>query len=140
MLVRKLLPHAPHDHAIETSNDQPLFSLIYLLSAVELDVLKKYIENNLEKGFIVPSMSSVEAPILFTKKKDKGLRLCIDYQGLNAFMRKNKHLLLLINKVLDQLVKAKIYTRFDFKNAYNHIHIQEKDEWKTAFCMQYGHY
>lgn len=79
MLVRKLLPHAPHDHAIETGNGQPLFSFIYLLSAVELDVLRKYIENNLEKGFIIPSMSPVETPILFTKKKNKGMRLCVDY-------------------------------------------------------------
>ena len=78
-LVCKLPPHAPHDYAIEIGNGQFLFGLIYPLSTVELDVLKKYIKDNLEKGFIVPSTSSAGAPILFTKKKDGGLRLYIDY-------------------------------------------------------------
>ena len=74
-----LYDHAPHDHAIETRDGQPLFDPIYLLSAVELNVLKKYIKDNLEKGFIVPSTSSAGAPILFTKKKNRGLQLCMDY-------------------------------------------------------------
>ena len=72
-LVCKLLSHTLHDYAIETGNDQPPFSLIYPLSAVELDVLKKYIKDNLEKGFIVPSTSPARVLILFTKKKDRGL-------------------------------------------------------------------
>ena len=48
------------DNAIETSNGQSLFGSIYPLSAVELNVLKKYIENNLEKGFIIPFTSPAE--------------------------------------------------------------------------------
>ena len=139
-LVRKLPSRAPHNHAIEIKNSQPLFGPIYLLSAVELDVLKKYIKDNLEKGFIVPSTSPAEASILFTKKKNRDLWLCVDYQGLNALTCKNKHPLPLINKVLDQLIKAKIYTRLDFKNAYNLICIKEGDKWKTAFYMQYKYY
>ena len=100
-LVRKLPPHTSHDHAIETSNSQLRFGSIYPLSAVELDVLKKYIEDNLEKGFIIPSTSSVGAPILFTKKKDGGLQIYIDFWDLNALTCKNKHTLPLINEVLD---------------------------------------
>ena len=122
-LAHELPPHAPHNHAIEINNDQFLFGPIYSLSAVELDVLKKYIKDNLEKGFIVLFMSSAGTLILFTKKKDGGLWLCMNYQSLNALTCKNKHPLLFINKVLDWLVKAKIYTRLDFKNAYNLIYI-----------------
>ena len=135
MLACKLLSHALHDHAIEIGDGQSLFGPIYPLSAVELDVLKKYIKDNFEKGFIVPSTSPAGAPILFIKKKDRGLQLCIDYWGLNALTRKNKHPLPLINKVLDWLVKAKIYTCLDLKDTYNLIRIQEENEWKTAFCM-----
>ena len=100
-LVCKLLFHAPHDHAIETGNSQSPFGSIYLLSAIELDVLKKYIKDNLEKSFIIPSTSPARALILFTKKKNRGLRLCVDYRSLNALTRKNKHFLPLINKILD---------------------------------------
>ena len=110
------------------------------MSAVELNVLKKYIKDNFEKGFIIPSTSPARAPILFTKKKDRDLQLCVYYWGLNALTHKNKHLLLLINKVLDQLVKAKIYTYLDLKNAYNLICIQERNKWKTAFCIRYEYY
>lgn len=59
---------------------------------------------------------------------------------MNALIRKNKHPLLLINKVLNRLVKAKIYTHLDLKDAYNLIHIQKGDKWKTVFCTRYGHY
>ena len=100
-LVHELPSHALHDHAIETSNSQPLFGPIYLLSAVELNVLKKYIKDNLEKDFIIPFTSLAGALILFMKKKDGGLRLCINYWDLNVLIRKNKHFLPLINKVLD---------------------------------------
>ena len=103
-LVRKLPSHALHDHAIEIGNGQPPFGPIYPLSAVELDVLKKYIEDNLEKSFIVPSTSPTEALILFMKKKDGGLQLYIDYWDLNMLTRKNKHLLLLINEALNWFV------------------------------------
>ena len=101
ILVCKLPSHAPHNHAIKTGDGQSLFGPIYLLSAIELDVLKKYIKDNLEKGFIVPFTSPTGAPILFTKKKNGGLQLCVDYWGLNALTHKNKHSLPLINKVLD---------------------------------------
>ena len=78
-LAYELLSHAPHDHAIETGDGQPLFGPIYPLSAVEFDVLKKYIKDNLEKSFIVHYMSPAGTSILFTKKKDGGLQLCVDY-------------------------------------------------------------
>ena len=54
-LVCELLPHTLHDHVIETGDGQPPFGPIYPLSAVELDVLKKYIKDSLKKGFIIPS-------------------------------------------------------------------------------------
>ncbi len=69
-----------NDHAIELVDDrQPLYGPIYSLGPVELETLKAYIENNLASGFIMSSKSPVGAPILFDKKSNNSLRLCVDY-------------------------------------------------------------
>ena len=79
-------------------------------------------------------------PILFVKKKDSTLQLCIDYQGLNHLTRKNCYPLPLINKVLDWLVGVKVYTKLNIRLAYNLIWIKEGDKWKMAFQTCYGHF
>jgi RNase H-like domain found in reverse transcriptase/Reverse transcriptase (RNA-dependent DNA polymerase)/Integrase zinc binding domain/Chromo (CHRromatin Organisation MOdifier) domain len=113
---------------------------IYPLSQGELEVLRKYIDNYLARGWIRPSESPAGAPILFTDKKDGGLRLCVDYRGLNKLTIKNRHPLPLINETLDRLSGAAIYTKLDLRDAYHRIRIKEGDEWKTAFRTRYGHF
>ena len=79
-----------NNHAIKImDSQQPLFGPIYSLGPVELKMLKAYIKNNLANGFIKPSKSPAEAPILFDKKPEVSLRLCVDYQGLNNLIIKN---------------------------------------------------
>ncbi len=69
-----------NDHAIELVDDrQPPSGPIYSLGPVELETLKAYIENNLASDFIRPSKSPAGAPILFDKKPDGSIRLCMDY-------------------------------------------------------------
>ncbi len=69
-----------NDHTIELIDDrQTPYSPIYSLGPVELKTLKAYIENNLASGFIRPFKSPARAPILFDKKSDGSLRLCMDY-------------------------------------------------------------
>src|SRR5438034_10989109 len=85
-------------------------------------------------------MSPAGVPILFASKKDGELRLCIDYRGLNKVTWKNRYLIPLINKILDRVVSAKIYTKLDLQNAYQRICIRKGDEWKTAFRTRYGHF
>ena len=95
------------DHVIEFVDDQqPLYSPIYSLSPVKLETLKAYIENNLVSSFIRPSKSPNGAPILFNKKLDGTLRLCVDYQGLNNLTIKNWYPLPLVKKSLDRLGQA----------------------------------
>ena len=73
-----------NEHAIKLEEDkQPLFRPIYSLGPVLLETLKIYIETNLANGFICLSKSPTEALILFDKKLDRSLRLCVDYWGLN---------------------------------------------------------
>ena len=138
--AEQLPPHGPHDHAIDLEDKEPAFGPIYNLSALELKVLREYIDDHLARGFIIPSTSPAGSPILFIKKKDGSLRLCVDYRSLNEITIKNRYPLPLIGEALDRLVGAKIYTKLDIRSAYNLIRIREGDEWKTAFRTRYGHF
>ncbi|KAG1956953.1 retrotransposable element [Pimephales promelas] len=113
---------------------------IFPLSKPESDAMKKYIEEELAKGFIRPSTSPAAAGFFFVKKKDGGLRPCIDYRGLNDITVKYRYPLPLVPAALEQLRQAKYYTKLDLRNAYNLIRIREGDEWKTAFSTTSGHY
>src|SRR5207248_3125247 len=97
-------------------------------------------EENLKKGFIRPFESSAGATILFQKKKDGTLRLCIDYRGLNDGTIKNRYPLPRIDELLDRVEGAVIYTKLDLRTAYNLIRIALGDEWKTAFRSRYEHF
>ena len=137
-----ILPeHRPYDCPIDLEGDQkPPFGPIYSLSQPELLALKDYIEENLAKGFIQHSKSPAGAPILFVKKKDGSLRLCVDYRGLNRITVRNRYPLPLISQLLDQLAEAKVFTKIDLRGAYNLVRIRKGDEWKTAFRTRYGHF
>ena len=85
-----LPPYRPYDYRVLVQGDAKLpFSRLYSISQNELEVLKKYLDDNLRKGFISPSSSPVISPVLFVKKPGGGLRLCVDYRALNALTIKN---------------------------------------------------
>ncbi|UTT89899.1 hypothetical protein NDA17_006194 [Ustilago hordei] len=113
---------------------------LYLKGPKEMSELRRYLDENLEKGFIKPSKSPARSPVLFVPKKDGGLRLCVDYRGLNEITVKNRAPLPLIEEQLFLLRKARIYTKLDLRAAYNLIRIAKGDEWKTAFGTQLGLY
>ena len=92
------------------------------------------------RGWIQPSHSPAGALILFVPKKGGKLCLCVDYRALNQITKKNQAPLLLIREILDQLSKAKVYTKLDLKDVYHCICIKPGDEWKTAFCCRYRHF
>ena len=130
-----------NEHAIELEDGKQSFcGPIYSLGLVELETLKTYIEIHLKTGFIRPFKSPAGALILFDKKSDGNLCLCIDYQGLNNLTIKNRYLLLLISKSLNRLGRAKRFTQLDLTSAYHCIRIKEDDERKTAFRIRYGHF
>ena len=131
--------HRPYDLRIELEDGAvPPLGPIYSLSQLELDTLREYIEENLRSGFIRPSNSPCGAPVLFVKKKDGSLRLCVDYRGLNKITRKDRYPLPLVSDLLDAPRKARIYTKIDLRHAYNLVRIAPGDEWKTAFRTRYG--
>jgi Reverse transcriptase (RNA-dependent DNA polymerase)/RNase H-like domain found in reverse transcriptase/Integrase zinc binding domain/Chromo (CHRromatin Organisation MOdifier) domain/gag-polyprotein putative aspartyl protease len=139
---QSLPPHRGHlDHHIPLDKDaKPVFGPIYNLSELELKVLKKYIEDNLKKQFIRPSTSPFGSPVLFVKKPDGSLRLCVDYRALNRITVKNRHPLPLAVEIMDRIKGATRFTRLDVRDAFNRLRVAEGDEWKTAFRTRYGHF
>ena len=119
---------------------EPPYRPIYSLRLMELENLKTYIETHLKIGFIRPSKSLAGAPILFNKKPDGSLWLCVNYQGFNNLTIKNLYRLPFINEALDLLGRAKQFTQLNLTSAYHQMRITEGDEWKTAFKTWYGHF
>ena len=102
--------------------------------------MKAQLQELLEKGFIRPSVSPWGAPVLFVKKKDGTLRLCIDYRQLNRITIKNRYPLPRIDDLFDQLKSANVFSKIDLRSGYHQLYVREKDIPKTAFRTRYGHY
>ena len=94
----------------------------------------------LDKRFIHPSTLPWGAPVLFVKKKDGSMRLCIDYRELNRVIIKNKYPLPRIDDLFDQLQGAQVFSKTDLRSGYHQLKIKGKDIPKTAFRTRYGHY
>lgn len=99
-----------------------------------------YIETNLANWFIQPSKSPIRISIFFVQKPDQSQCLYIDYQNLNNLTIENRYPLPLIEELLNQLEKAKEFTRFDLTGIYHCLKIKERNEWKTVFSNQYDYY
>jgi len=106
----------------------------------ELTELKNQRKELLDKGFIRPSSSEWGCPVLFVKKKDQSLRMCVDYRPLNAVTIKNKYPLPRNDILFDQLSKAKVFSKIDLRSGYHQIRIRPQDIPKTAFSTTYGLY
>jgi len=136
-----LLPNSKHNHAINLMpNKSPLHLPIYNLSTKEPEILRKYIEKAIAKGWIRESKSPASALILFIPKVDSSLRLYVDFRALNSMTIKDRHPLLLISEIMDRFVKVKRFTKLDIVNAYHRLRIKEGVEWKTTFYTRYGYY
>ena len=107
---------------------------------MELKELKLQLQELLEKGFIHPSVSQWGAPVLFVKKKDGTLRLCVDYKQLNKMTVKNKYLLPMIDDLFDELKGASVFSKIDLRSGFHQLRIKDAHVHKTAFKMRYGHY
>ena len=112
----------------------------YRMAPLELKELKLQLQELLDKGFIRPSVSPWGAPVLFVKKKDGTLRLCVDYRQLNKLTVKNKYPLPRIDDLFDQLKGASIFSKIDLRSGYHQLKIKDADVHKTAFRTRYGHY
>ena len=136
-----LPPRREVDHRIElVPGQQPTSRPTYRMSQPEMDELKKQLTESLAKGYIQESKSPYGAPVLFVKKKDGTMRMCVDYRALNKITIKNKYPLPRIDELLDRLLGAKYFSKIDLRSGYWQVRIADEDVHKTAFRTRYGHY
>ncbi|KAL0540962.1 hypothetical protein IC582_020988 [Cucumis melo] len=118
----------------------PISRAPYRMAPAELKELKVQLQELLDKGFIRPSVSPWGVPVLFVKKKDGSMRLCMDYRELNKVTVKNRYPLPRIDDLFDQLQGATVFSKIDLRSGYHQLRIKDGDVPKTAFCSRYGHY
>ncbi|RVW79623.1 Transposon Ty3-I Gag-Pol polyprotein [Vitis vinifera] len=139
------LPGLPPEREMEFTIDLvpgtgPMSKAPYRMAPVELKELKVQLQELLDKGFIRPSVSPWGAPVLFVKKKDGSMRLCIDYRELNKVTVRNKYPLPRIDDLFDQLQGACVFSKIDLRSGYHQLRVRGEDVPKTAFRTRYGHY
>jgi len=103
---------------------ESFYESLYSLFKKELNILQKYLLQNLALGKICKFISLVNASMLFVLKSDNNLRLCVNYLNLNVITIKNKCSLSLIKKTLNRLINVVYFTKLDLKNAYYRIRIR----------------
>ncbi|KAD4385309.1 hypothetical protein E3N88_25477 [Mikania micrantha] len=118
----------------------PIAKAPYRLAPSELQELMNQLQELLDKGFIRPSFSPWGAPVLFVKKKDGSMRMCIDYRELNKVTIKNRYPLPRIDDLFDQLQGASYFFKIDLRSGYHQLRVHNDDVHKTAFRTRYGHY
>ncbi|WP_354666198.1 reverse transcriptase family protein [Nostoc sp. GT001] len=139
------LPSIPPESEIEfevdlMSGTRPISLAPYRMAPFELKELKAQLEELLDKGFIRPSTSPWGSPVLFVKKKDGSLRLCIDYRQLNRVTVKNKYPLPRIDELFDRFQGSSVFSKIDLRTGYHRIRVKDADVMKTAFRTRYGHF
>jgi hypothetical protein len=139
------LPGMPPEKVIEFKTElqpdtAPIAKAPYKMSHVKMKELKIQLQGLLDKGYIHPSTSPWGWPTLFVTKKDKELRLCVDYRPLNTVIIKNKYPLPHIDILFDQLVGVKVFSKIDLYSGYHRIKIHAEDIPKMAFTTRYGRY
>ena len=134
MPVRK-----PWDHGIDLREDfPPKNGCLIPLSVDEQKEVEDFVDDQLAKGYICPSISPQTSPVFFVPKKDGKKCMVQDYRYLNEWTVKNNYLLPLISQLVDKLKGCKLFTKMDLRWGYNNVRIREGDEWKAAFVTHKG--
>ncbi|GBG80463.1 hypothetical protein CBR_g30926 [Chara braunii] len=129
-----------HQEIILEAGAVPPRGCIYRMSQEELSVLRAQLDDLLKKGWIRPSSSPYDVPVLFIRKMNKDLRLCIDYRKLNTQTVKNVGPVSRIDDLVERLGDTKFFSKLDLKSQNHQLEIRQKDRYKTAFKTRYGHF
>ncbi|GJS72202.1 putative reverse transcriptase domain-containing protein [Tanacetum coccineum] len=143
--IAKALKRLPPQRQVEFCIDlvlgaTPITKSPYRLAPSEMQELSGQLQELQDKGFIRPSHSPWVAPVLFVKKKDGLLPMCIDYRELNKLTVKNRYPLPRIDDLFDQLQGSRFFSKIDLRSGYHQLRVHEDDIPKTAFRTRYGHF
>ena len=137
----QLPPHRQYDHAITLEpGAAPVNCRPYRYLPLQKDEIERQVSEMLKTRVITHNMSPFGAPVLLVKKKDDTWRFCVDYRRLNQVTIKNRFPLPVIDKLLDELAGATLFSKIDLRASYHQIRMREGDEEKTTFKTHLGHY
>ncbi|RVW96773.1 Retrovirus-related Pol polyprotein from transposon 17.6 [Vitis vinifera] len=140
-LLKELPPRRPIDHKIELLlGTKASVQAPYRMPPAELLELRKQLKELLDAGLIQPSKAPYGTPVLFQKKQDGSLHMCVDYRALNKVAIKNKYPIPLATELFDRLSKTSYFTKLDLRSGYWQVRIAAEDEGKTTCVTRYGSY
>jgi hypothetical protein len=137
-----LVSHRFYDYKIILKKNAVFeYTFLYKMFEEKLKIVKKYLENDLEKKFITASRSSFVSSIMFMKKTNESLKFCVDYRKLNQLTKKNKYSLSLIEETLAHLNKTKYFTKLDIRQTFHRIRIIDVESKNlTTFRIRFEAY
>jgi len=134
-------PQREVDHRINLlPGSTPPSRPAYRTSPADSAELKKQLDSLIEHGFVIPSTSPYGAPVLFVKKKDGSIRMCVDFRALNKITERNMSGLPRMDELFDRILGAKIFSKLDLRSGYHQIRLHPDDTAKTAFNTRFGHF
>jgi len=140
-MTDQLPSHRLYDHKIELIDERTSSqSRLYHMSDYKLQKMKNYLIEHLNKNFISSSLISYASLILFVEKKDDSLRFCVDYRKLNALIKRDRYLLLLIDETLARIQDSKYLTRLNIIVAFNKLRMHSRSEDLTIFITSFDFY
>ncbi len=140
-MIDQLSLHRFYDHKIKLIDEEMLSrSRLYQMFNHKLQKIKKYLIEHLNKEFIFFSFASYVSLILFTEKKDKSLRFCVNYRKLNALIKWNRYSLLLIDETFICIQESKYLTRLNIIVAFNKLQMHSDNEDLTIFIIFFNSY
>jgi hypothetical protein len=140
--AKRFPPAREDDHQIKFTENVPKYfkADIYSLMKDQTIFLRKWIDEELEKGFIRPSKSPYPCPTFLIEKKNGDYHVVQNYKVLNEHTISDKHPLPLITNLIEQLHGKMLFTKFDIRMGYNNIRIANGDQEKAVFTTPLGQY
>ena len=134
-----LPPHREVDHRIDLiPGSIPPACKMYRMAPLEEKELWTQLQAYMKDGKIEPAQSPFGAGVLFARKKDGTLRLCIDYRGLNSITIKDRYPIPRIDEQLDRFAKCSIFSKLDLASGYHQLRVLKDHVPRTAFNTQFG--
>ena len=126
------------EHKIDTRDAKPIKQPPRRVPLAQKSVVEEELNKMLKQGIIETSDSAWSSPVVLVKKKDGGVRFCVDYRRLNTVTKKDAYPLPRIGDCLDSLAGSKWFSTLDLASGYWQVPLDKRDKDKAAFVTHKG--